>query len=179
MSDLCDRPERYGVISRALHWGMAALFLLQFASAAARWGLPRENGLREALWSYHVPLGITLFILVLLRGVWGLINLNRRPSHAGTMGQMAKSGHAVLYGLMILIPGVRILAAAGSERGLSYLGMTIFTPREAEIPWTQVAAEWHGEMGWILLLVILGHITMAVGWHHLVQRDATLTRMAG
>lgn len=178
MSGLHDQPERYGTVSRALHWGMAALFLLQFASAAARWGLPRDHGLREALWGIHMPLGLTLFLLVLVRGVWGLINLNRRPSHDGVMGQLAKAGHGVLYALMILVPGVRILAAAGGERGLSYLGMTLFAPREVALPWTQLAAEWHGELGWLLLLVILGHIAMAVGWHHMVQRDATLTRMA-
>lgn len=174
---LQDSPSRYGLITRALHWGMALLFLAQFASAIAHWALPRENALRDALWSYHVDLGITLFVLVLLRGVWGLINLQRRPEHSGAIGAAAQAGHVVLYALMIIVPGTRILAAAGSDRGLSYFGMTIFAPREAEIAWMQGPSEWHGELGWILGLIILGHIAMAVGWHHLVQRDGQLQRM--
>ena len=31
-----DSPAGYGTVTRALHWGMAALFLWQFASAALR-----------------------------------------------------------------------------------------------------------------------------------------------
>ncbi|RFC63415.1 cytochrome b [Fulvimarina endophytica] len=179
MTTYKDTPERYGPITRFLHWGMAVLFAAQFASAAAHWALPRENALRETLWSYHVTLGVTLFILVFLRGIWGLLNIPSRPPHSGAMGQAAVAGHVALYALMILVPSVRLLAAAGGERGLTYLGLTIFPPRETEIAWTQVPAEWHGEMGWILALLILGHIAMATIWHHLINRDGVLKRMAG
>lgn len=179
MSTLTDSPARYGLISRILHWGMAALFLAQFLSAAAHWALPRENGLRELLWSYHVNLGLTLFALVLLRGIWGLVNMHKRPAEPGVMGQAAQWGHALLYALMIVVPGVRILAALGSTRGLSYFGMELIPARATEIAWLQAPAEWHGEMGWILALVVLGHIAMAVGYHRVIRNDGTLERMAG
>lgn len=178
LSILKDSPYRYGPVTRFLHWGMALLFLAQFLSAAAHWALPRENALRGFLWTYHVDLGITIFCLVLIRGVWGLVNLNRRPPHTGSFAAAAKAGHAVLYVLMILVPGVRILAAAGSTRGLSYFGLEVFPARETEIAWTQLPAEWHGEMGWLLALVVLGHIAMAVGYHSVIRRDGTLARMA-
>lgn len=179
MSKLWDSPERYGAISRILHWGMAVLFLAQFASAAARLALPRENELRQALWSYHQDLGVTLFLFVLVRGLWGLMNLARRPPHPGFLGRAAVAGHGAIYALMVVVPSVRILAAAGRERGLSYLGMTVFPPREAEVAWMQVPAQWHGEMGWVLALLVVGHIAMATIWHQLIRRDDTLKRMAG
>ena len=174
-----DSESRYGLVSRVLHWGMALLFLAQFVSAAAHWALPRENALREALWSYHGTLGVTLFLLVLLRGVWGLANLRRRPPHTGLIGSAAVAGHAAIYALMVIVPAVRLLGAAGSDRGLSYLGVRIFAPRQVEIAWMQVPAELHGEMGWILLLLILGHILMAVVWHHFLRRDGVMQRMTG
>lgn len=173
-----DNSERYGLVTRVLHWGMAVLFAAQFASAAAHWALPREDALRQSLWSYHVTLGVTLFILVLIRGVWGLLNLPARPAHSGLVGQAAIAGHVAIYALMIIVPAVRLLAAAGSDRGLTYLGLTIFPPRETEIAWTQLPAEWHGEMGWLLAALILGHIAMATVWHHLIHRDGVLSRMA-
>lgn len=176
---LTDQPDRYGSVSRALHWGMAALFVAQFVSAAAHWALPRENALREALWSYHSTLGVTLFLLVIVRGAWGLMNLSRRPTHEGLMGRAAKAGHAALYALMVIVPLMRLIAAAGSKRGLNYLGLEIFPAREAEVAWMQAAAELHGELGWVLALLVLGHIAVAVVWHHMVQRDDTLRRMAG
>lgn len=179
MMKLFDSPDRYGLVTRVLHWGMAVLFLAQFISAAARWGLPRENAVREVLWSYHANLGMTLFLLVLVRGLWGLTNLQKRPPHYGLVGHAAVAGHVALYALMVIVPAVRILAAAGSDRGLSYLGVRIFPAREPEVAWMQIPAEWHGEMGWILALLVLGHIAMATIWHHLIQRDDTLSRMAG
>jgi len=72
MTSMTDSPDRYGLVSRFLHWGMAALFAAQFV--------------RETLWTYHTDLGITLFLLVVLRGAWGLWNLRNRPSEAGLMG---------------------------------------------------------------------------------------------
>ncbi|ASM74496.1 MULTISPECIES: cytochrome b [Roseobacteraceae] len=177
MATLSDQPNHYGLVTRTLHWGMAALFAAQFTSAAAHWALPRENALREALWGYHGNLGATLFLLVLLRGVWGLMNIQRRPRNSGTIGQAAVAGHVVLYALMVIVPAVRLLAAAGSTRGFSYFGIPVFPARETAIAWTQVAVEWHGEMGWILGLVIVGHIAMAIVWHQLVKRDDVLTRM--
>ena len=173
-----DSESRYGLVTRILHWGMAALFAAQFLSAGARALLPRGDAFRDLVWSYHQPLGATLFLLVIARGVWGIVNLSRRPGHEGLMGKAAKLGHAALYGLMIVVPGSRLLAAAGSERGFRYLGIEVFPAREAEIAWMQAAAEWHGEMGWLLAGLVLGHIVMAVGWHHFVRRDDTLRRMA-
>ncbi|NOR31854.1 MAG: cytochrome b [Sulfitobacter sp.] len=178
MTRLSDSPERYGPVSRILHWGMAALFAAQFVSAAAHWALPRENALRETLWGYHANLGATLFLLVLLRGIWGLMNMKQRPTHSGKMGQAAVAGHVALYALMVIVPAVRLLAAAGGTRGFSYFGIPIFPAHETAIAWTQIAAEWHGEMGWALALLVLGHIAVATIWHGAIQRDNTLGRMA-
>ncbi|AML53621.1 cytochrome B [Falsihalocynthiibacter arcticus] len=158
---------------------MAALFSAQFMSAAAHWALPRENALREALWGYHTTLGTTLFLLVLLRGVWGLVNLSRRPPHGGAMGQAVKIGHASLYLLMVIVPVLKLLSYAGGTRGFSYLGFQVLSARTTEVAWMQTLGGWHGELGWALAFLVVGHITMAIVWHRLIQRDDTLKRMAG
>ncbi|THH35654.1 cytochrome b [Aliishimia ponticola] len=179
MATLTDTPLRYGLVSRIFHWGMALLFLCQFASAAAHWALPRENALLETLWSYHTTLGTTLFLLVLLRGLWGLSQLSNRPEpEPGLLGRAALLGHLALYALMVIIPLLRLIAAAGGTRGLSYLGIEIFAPRAEKIAWMDAAAEWHGELGWLLFFVVIGHILMAVVWHNRIQKDDTLRRMA-
>lgn len=178
MTQIIDAPNRFGLVSRAFHWGMAALFAAQFASAAAHWALERGNALRDALWSYHADLGMTLFLLVLLRGAWGLWNLRNRPTEHGPMGLAAKSGHIALYALMIVVPLVRIIAAIGSTRGLSYFGIPISPASDTKIPWTQALADYHGELGWLLAALVIGHIGFAVGYHRIVQKDGVLERMA-
>ena len=178
MTSITDSPDRYGLVSRFFHWGMAALFAAQFASAAAHWAMPRENALRETLWAYHTDLGVTLFLLVLLRGIWGLWNLSNRPTEAGPMGYAAKAGHAGLYALMVIVPILKIIGSVGGTRGFSYLGLQIFPARDAAIAWTKTISEWHGILGWILAALVIGHIGAALVWHHLIKRDNVLKRMA-
>lgn len=179
MTNLVDSPTQYGFVSKVLHWGMAILFAAQFLSAGLRWALPREHPVRDFFWSYHTDLGITLFLLVFIRGIWGLKNLRQRPTHSGFVGRAAVAGHLAIYALMVIVPTVRIIASAGSTRGLDYVGIPIFPARDMEIKWLTSVAEWHGEMGWILGLLVLGHIAMAIGWHHFIKRDGSLKRMTG
>ncbi|WP_299640429.1 cytochrome b/b6 domain-containing protein [uncultured Ruegeria sp.] len=134
--------------------------------------------MRETLWGYHADLGVTLFLLVLLRGVWGLWNLSNRPTEAGPMGCAAKVGHAGLYTLMVIVPVLKIIGSAGGTRGFSYLGLQIFPARDVAIAWTKTILEWHGTFGWILTALVLGHICAAIIWHHLIKRDDVLKRMA-
>ncbi len=179
MTTISDSHDRYGFVSRILHWGMAALFAAQFLSAGLHYALPRDHPVRDFFWSYHYTVGATLFLLVLLRGIWGLANMRQRPTHPGLIGRAAVAGHLAMYVLMVVVPSVRLIAAAGSKSGFSYLGIQIFPARDTEVAWMTSLAEWHGEMGWILAFLILGHITMAIGWHHLIKRDGTLERMTG
>lgn len=83
-----------------------------------------------------------------------------------------------LYALMVIVPLVRLVSSIGGTHGLRYFGLTLVAPRETAIAWTQSLAEWHGEMGWILALLVLGHIAMATVWHRLILHDDVLQRMA-
>lgn len=179
MTDLYDRRDRYGPVSRWLHWGMAVLLAAQFLAAWAHWALPREHPFREAVWAYHPDLGITLFVLVLLRGGWGLANLSRRPLHRTPLLRAAMVVHGALYALMIVVPAMRIFAATGSKRGLDWLGIQLVAPRAAKVEWMDAASEWHGELGWVLGALIVGHAAMGLVWHGLVRRDGVLQRMMG
>lgn len=80
---------------------------------------------------------------------------------------------------MIIVPGVRFLATAGSERGPTYFDLQIFAPRKTEIGWMPLPAVLHGEMGRLLVALVVGHIFIAVGWHHMIKKDGILRRMIG
>lgn len=101
-------------------------------------------------------LGTTLFPVALLRGVWGLANIVKRPPNPASSGLPPWSGTGEF----------------------SYLGIHIYPAREVEVAWMQAAAEWHGEMGRLLALLVLGHIAMALVWHHTVRKYGVLKRMA-
>lgn len=81
---LSDTMAGYGLVSRSLHWLMALLFAWQFTSALLHAFAP-DTPVESFFWSTHYSVGFTLYILALLRGIWGLVNLRRRPHHDGTL----------------------------------------------------------------------------------------------
>jgi cytochrome b561 len=173
-----DDRAGYGIISRTLHWLMAALFAWQFTSALCNQFAP-ETALRNFFWSMHFNFGIILWCLVFLRGTWGLINLSRRPPYEGPRVQRWAAGivHFALYVLMVTIPSLGLLRAYGSERGMRFFGQQIFNPRGQEIePLVALGNALHGELGYTLLVLVAGHVTMAL-WHGFVRRDGILQRM--
>ncbi|WP_026790671.1 cytochrome b [Pleomorphomonas oryzae] len=176
-STLFDHPEGYGSVSRALHWLMALLFAWQFLSAMLH-AIDREMPVTRFFWSWHMSVGFLLLIAVILRGVWALINLGNRPAHAtGFLGTAARLGHVALYVLMAAVPLLATLRAYGSGRGLSAFGIQIFAGSGDRIPaLVEPANIAHGFLGWALLVLVAGHVTMALT-HAFLWREDTLTRM--
>lgn len=176
---LVDSPDRYGRISRALHWGMAALFGLQLLAVTAHALLDRENAVRQIVWKFHSPLGVTLAVLVVLRVFWALANRRRRPRTRGRIGRIARAGHLVLYALMVTIPAIAILRAYGGGRGLVLGDLRLLPASGIERRWMMAPADLlHGYLGWALFALIGGHIAMTLV-HQAIWRDGTLARMIG
>lgn len=176
---LRDSAQLYGRITRLLHWGIATLILWQFLGMGLRLMLGRTP-LVSFFVSSHQKVGTVLFALIVLRSVWALVNRKQRPLHGvGLMGMAARLGHLALYALMLLIPVAALLRAYGSERVFAPFGFQIFPAQTPEIAWmVGIGEALHGEMAWVLLALIAGHVLM-VGIHEGMWRDGTLSRMAG
>jgi cytochrome b561 len=173
---LFDDANGYGLVSRSLHWLMAALFALQFLSAIFHF-IDRELPVTQLLWATHYSVGFTLLVLVVLRAVWGLINLGHRPPHGkGLLGLASLGAHLAIYALMIFIPSVAVLRAYGGGRGMTVYGVQIFQPGERNEVLVAPAHLLHGPAGWLLLVMVIGHIGM-VFVHKYAWREDILGRM--
>ena len=171
-----DTPQRYGRISRGLHWLMAALFAWQFAGALL-YVATGDTALTRFVGGSHFTLGFTLFLLVLLRGVWGLANLRRRPRHPGRLGRAAVAGHSLIYGLMVLVPSLALLRQYGSGKPFAPYGIPLMPEREGKIAWMVLPADLlHYWLGFTLLAVVIGHAAMVV-LHRRLWKEDVLARM--
>ena len=174
-----DRPDRYGLVTRLLHWGMAAILLWQFTGMILRMLLGRTPLM--AFWvGTHQSVGTLLLALVAVRIAWAIANRARRPAHGrSAIGRAAWAGLVALYGLMLVVPTLAVLRAIGGGRGYAVFGWQLVPRGGARIEWMAAPAELlHGRLAWLLLALVLGHVAMALV-HHFLLRDGLLLRMAG
>jgi len=135
-----DNSQYYGSVTRLLHWLMAACFFFMFATAIA-WNL---NGDLKFLMGPHKAVGFVLMVLAVLRFIW-MLRQKERPANAW----IAKAGHLALYALMLIVPALAIARQIGRGQQNQTL--------------IDLGNNWHGELGWVFLVLIIGHIGMAGG----------------
>ncbi|WP_334107963.1 cytochrome b [Methylobacillus sp.] len=170
---LLDGKEKYGLVSRLLHWGMAALFAWQFTGMILL-AILGKTPLVKFFLGTHGNIGVLLLTLIVLRAIWALSNASRRPAAINIMAQL---GHLALYGLVLIIPTLALIRSYGSGRAFVPFGIPFWDASE-KIEWmVDLGDMFHGELAWLLLALIAGHIVMAL-WHRTVKRDRVWERMA-
>ncbi|WP_367614498.1 cytochrome b [Teichococcus coralli] len=174
-----DTASRYGLVSRGLHWGMALLFAWQFAAMGMRLAFGRSP-LTAFMVGSHGGVGTLLLLLVLLRGGWSLLNLRRRPPYGdGWPGWAARTGHFALYGLMVTVPALALLRQYSSGRAFAPFGVPLMAGFEGRVEaLIGPANAAHGLLAWTMLVLVSGHIAMALA-HRVTGRSDVLARMAG
>ncbi|MEH6499351.1 MAG: cytochrome b [Pseudoalteromonas distincta] len=175
-SALQDSSQRYGAVSRALHWAMALVLGWQFFTTLVRI-LMEDSTLDEFTWGTHRAAGVLLMLLIVLRVIWALINRHRRPA---SLSLAARLGHLGMYLLMLLVPTLALLRQYGSGRELNVYGLQLMSGFEGErIDWMMAPANLlHGWLGWTLLAMIVGHIGMTL-YHRRHPAQNVLPRMTG
>ena len=177
---LRNEPERYGMVSRLLHWTTAILFLGMIPIGIFASIIPEDTAWRTEYYVVHKTLGVILFGLILARLVWNRIS--RRPALDSSLKEverkMAHRVHLALYGLLLAFPVTGFIMT-------SYHGApTFFFAWELEPLWGYSEA---GTIGWglfhkyilpYLLYVILGtHILGALKHHFIDRHEKAIKRM--
>ncbi len=151
-----DTPQRYGTLTRTLHWGMAACYLFMFGTALA-WNI-RPDWMMSLI-NPHKTVGFLLMFLAVCRVLWALLQHRRRPAN----NLVARLGHGALYALMLAVPAIGIARQIGRGQGNQSL--------------IELGNQFHGELAFVLLALVAGHIAMVVV--HAVKGESVLHRMLG
>jgi len=173
---MMDSADRYGTVSRVLHWGMAVVIVWQLLTVLARLLFDDESALYGFFWGTHRETGLLILLLVSLRGIWALLNVPRRPA---SVSLPAKLGHIVLYLLMIGIPSLALLRQYGSGRPFEPWGIPLMPGFEGDsIDWmTTPASLFHSWAGYLLFALIIGHVAMAIWRRRDPNKQDVLSRM--
>ena len=170
--------QRYTGVAIALHWLIAAAILGTFLLGQYMTNLQLSPA-KLKLYSYHKWIGVTIFLLVLVRIAWRLAHRPPLPpvSMPAWQHSAASIAHFFLYALTLAIPVSGWLMSSASGFQVVYLGVVPIPDLLAK---SRDAAEQlkhlHEALNWLMVLVVAMHVAAALK-HHLMDRDDVLRRM--
>lgn len=169
-----DTKQRYGVISKLLHWVMALLVGWQFMKFGDRIA-DGKHWVGETLVPWHVSIGALMLALIVLRLIWAVVQRKRRPEALPGTKLLVKGGHGLLYAGLVLVPLSGVLYLVGKGYGLKAFDLQLIA-RGDKVAWMADLGSYHSALAWILAALVVGHIVISLV-HHFVKRDGILRRM--
>lgn len=171
-------PSAYTRTAIALHWLVAVLILAALPLGLTMTEMPLSPQ-KLKFYSWHKWLGVTVFLLVLLRLVW---RATHRPpplpaSLPAWQRQAASATHWLLYALMLTIPLSGWLMSSAKGFQTVYLGLIPIPDLLAkDEALGEILATVHAVLAYSLMALLTVHVAAAVK-HHWVDRDEVLGRM--
>lgn len=162
---------RYGSVAIVIHWTSAAAVVLAFLAGLT---LANMQPVAAPLLIAHIALGMSVFVLTLLRIVWWVVadDRPRLPADQPRWQQLAaKVVHVLLYVILVLMAtsGLTTILLSGAFSAIaSGALLPDFSERAPRVA--------HGLMSKLLLVLLVGHVGAAL-YHQFVRRDRLLARM--
>ena len=169
--------ETYNRGAIALHWATAALVVANLLLGLSMVGLPISP--RKLQWYLvHKSIGTTIFLLTSLRVAWRVLHPPPAPIPMPRwQRRFAALSHALLYVLLFAIPISGWLYSSATGVQVVYLGLL---PLPDLVGRDRALGDdlrlVHVGLNALLFAVLTVHVAATVK-HHVIDRDAVLSRM--
>jgi cytochrome b561 len=175
---LRNTPDRFGLVAQGFHWLTLLMLMGSFTLAFSMTAMPLS--LRKLqFYSWHKWVGVTVFVIVILRLAWRLANTVPRQPVATPLWQrrLAAVSHAALYTLLIVMPLTGWVMSSALNLPVVYLGLIhLPSPFGVDRALGEAMKDVHHALG-LALLALIGIHALAALYHHVVLRDDVLRRM--
>lgn len=169
--------DRFGFLARLFHW---LIFLLLIGSFSLAWSMGGPLSPEKLkLISWHKWVGVTVFLVVILRLGWRIANRTPEtpPGTPGWQRVAAGISHFLLYLILIALPVTGWVMSSAFNLPVVYLGLIYlpgpFAGNEAVGETLEIVHEWLAN---VLLFLVAVHVLAAL-YHHLILKDDILRRM--
>jgi cytochrome b561 len=161
----------------ALHWLVAVLILGAFALGLYMVEL-ELSPTKLKLYSWHKWLGVTIWMIAVVRLVWRLTHRPPPLPALPTWQRIAASTtHVLLYVLVLAIPISGWLFSSASGFPVVYFGvlpLPDLVGKDKEL--AKLLQSVHATLNYTLMAIIVVHAAAAIK-HHFVDRDVVFHRM--
>ncbi len=176
-----NESDRFGRVSRILHWTTAILFIFMIPTGIFSSMIPEGAWYRTEYNVVHKTIGIIIFMLLIVRLLWN--RKSARPALDSSLKpmerKMAHGAHLALYALLFAIPvtGYVMTSLHGYP---SFFFVLELPPLLAESDAYIVWGLFHKYILQYLVYVILGaHILGALKHHYVDKEKHAFKRMVG
>ncbi|MCF2870518.1 cytochrome b/b6 domain-containing protein [Octadecabacter sp. G9-8] len=166
---------QYGSVAVTLHW-LSAIFILAMLGSGFRAASMADGAIKETILMFHVPLGVIILVLTLLRLFWWW-RVDQKPRSVegdpAWQNFTAKAIHVLFY-IVILgmaASGIGMLAMSGT-------GGILFGASAEPLPdFNEVLPRVPHGLGARLMLALFALHAGAALYHHFIKRDGLIWRM--
>jgi cytochrome b561 len=161
----------------ALHWLIAICIIAMLCIGFYMGTLPRGLPFKSTLTNFHKSLGITVFLLVLLR-IWARTAYHRPPLPPMQTWQRAAASitQGLLYVGMIGMPLTGYLGSSFNKFGTRFWGIPLPQWGWDDKGIRHVFFTIHEYLAWTMIALIALHFLGAMK-HQLIDKDGLLRRM--
>lgn len=173
--------QGYGLVAIGLHWLVALAVIGLFALGYWMTGLTYYDEWYKRGPDIHKGIGILLFLVMLARLGWRLLNVapDDEPGIGDIQRRVAHGVHALLYLLVFVVMLSGYLISTADGRPIDVFGLFSVPALVTGIPNQEDLA---GKVHWYLalgLVSLAGIHALAALKHHFIDRDRTLKKMLG
>jgi cytochrome b561 len=171
--------DRFGAVTRLLHWVIALLIIALICLGKYMVGLTYFDRWYNSSLSWHKALGMIVLGLGLAKIGWQLYS--PLPAHPASLKPWERIGatlmHRLLLTMMVLIPATGYLVSTSEGSGIAVFNWFVVPalfPVSTKLRDLAIAVHFYLAYG--TALVLIGHIGAALK-HQFMDRDGTLVKM--
>jgi len=176
---LHNTPEKFGTLTKFLHWTIFLLFVVQYYLVYRREYFPKDTNEKLQYLLLHKSLGIVVLLLAAFMLAWR--HVGTRPLMPSNMAlierKAANVSHILLYVAMFIMPLSGIFMSIFGGYKVGFFGLfdlpMLFAKNEAI---GNILYQTHVWSSYVIIGLVAIHVSAAL-YHHFVRKDNVLTRM--
>jgi cytochrome b561 len=171
--------EKFGLLSKFLHWLSAAMIIGLFALGYWMMGLEYDHPWYHNAPHWHKSVGILLILVTFIRIIWRCYSAIPKPiaTHSRFTRRAGSLVHILLYGLIciVLLAGYMLAGTDGKAIAI-FNWFSLPALGEIVLDQAELFGKLHEISAYVLMIFAVLHAVAALK-HHFIDKDQTLSRM--